>query len=96
MSPAELVELALDIGNRIDVQWGLFVTVHMALLNAAYADIHQMTVDGNASELVKRLASEHLAGRHKYSSIVVNVSHGLMLVLVTLAIIYHPLMTRKD
>ncbi len=29
-----LVELALDIGNRVDVQWELFVTVHFALLGA--------------------------------------------------------------
>jgi hypothetical protein len=34
MNAAELVELALDIGDRVDMQWGLFVTVHMALLGA--------------------------------------------------------------
>jgi hypothetical protein len=34
MTPAEVVELALAIGNRIDLQWGLFITVHLALLGA--------------------------------------------------------------
>ncbi len=39
MTPAEIITLSLEIGNRIDVQWGLFVTVHMALLGAlAYVD----------------------------------------------------------
>ena len=34
MNPAELVGLALEIGARIDVQWGLFVTVHLAIFGA--------------------------------------------------------------
>jgi hypothetical protein len=52
--------------------------------------------DGNTSELVKRMAGDHSAGRHGYSELVVKVSHGLMLILVTLSVIYHPLMTKKD
>jgi Na+/proline symporter len=39
MSEFELVQLALSIGNRIDLHWGLFVTVHVALLGAiVYVD----------------------------------------------------------
>lgn len=131
MSPAELVENALEIGNRIDVQWGLFVTVHLALLgvvtyldaplhkiekvtalliyggfaavnfsqmhaqlellNSVYLDIHQLAVDGSSLEIVNRMSEDHLAGRHRLSELVVNVSHGLMAVLVVLAIIFHPL-----
>ena len=136
MGPAELVENALEIGNRVDVQWGLFITVHLALLgalayideplhriekilgilvyvgfaainfgqmraqlelvNAAYMDIHQLVIDGNSLELLKRMSEEHAAGRHRVAKIVVNVSHGVMAILVGLSIIYHPLMTRKS
>ena len=31
MTPYELFDIALAVGNRIDVQWGLFITVHLAL-----------------------------------------------------------------
>ena len=31
MSIYELIELAYGINNRLDIQWGLFITVHMAL-----------------------------------------------------------------
>lgn len=31
MKPYELLDIALTVGNRIDVQWGLFITVHLAL-----------------------------------------------------------------
>lgn len=31
MSPYELLDISLAIGNRIDVQWGLFITVHLAI-----------------------------------------------------------------
>lgn len=31
MTPSELLEVAIAIGNRIDVQWGLFITVHLAI-----------------------------------------------------------------
>lgn len=31
MSIYELIELTSGINNRIDIQWGLFITVHMAL-----------------------------------------------------------------
>jgi len=31
MSIYELIELTNGISNRIDIQWGLFITVHMAL-----------------------------------------------------------------
>ena len=31
MTPYELFGIALAVGNRIDVQWGLFITVHLAL-----------------------------------------------------------------
>jgi hypothetical protein len=30
----ELINIALSIGNRIDLQWTLFITVHLALLGA--------------------------------------------------------------
>ncbi len=32
MSPYELLDLGIAAGTRIDVQWGLFVTVHLAIL----------------------------------------------------------------
>lgn len=32
MTPYELFDIAIAVGNRIDVQWGLFITVHLALL----------------------------------------------------------------
>ena len=31
MSPHELFDLSISIGNRLDIQWGLFITVHMAI-----------------------------------------------------------------
>jgi len=31
MTPYELLDLMISIGNRIDIQWGLFITVHMAI-----------------------------------------------------------------
>lgn len=31
MTPYELFDLAISTANRADVQWGLFITVHMAL-----------------------------------------------------------------
>lgn len=31
MSIYELIELTQSLNNRIDIQWGLFITVHMAL-----------------------------------------------------------------
>ena len=31
MTPYELFDLMISIGNRIDIQWGLFITVHMAI-----------------------------------------------------------------
>lgn len=31
MTPYELLDIALSVGNRVDVQWGLFITVHLAL-----------------------------------------------------------------
>ncbi len=34
MSAYELIQIALHIGNRIDLHWGLFITVHIALLGA--------------------------------------------------------------
>lgn len=135
MDAAELVELALDIGNRVDVQWGLFVTVHLAalgamayvdeplhpiekvvaliiyfgfaginfaqmhaqlaLMNAAYADIAALA-SSHPGALIEQMAKEHEAGRHGYAQLVVTVSHGLMFILVTLSVIYHPLMTKKD
>lgn len=135
MNAADIIEIALDIGNRIDVQWGLFVTVHLAvlgamayvdeplhpveksialviyfgfatinfiqmsaqldLLNAAYADIAQISGTERGA-LITRMAKEHLSGRHEYSGYIIAVSHGLMLVLVTLSVVFHPLMTKKD
>ena len=32
MTPYELFDVALAVGNRVDVQWGLFITVHLAVL----------------------------------------------------------------
>ena len=135
MSPAELVENALEIGNRVDVQWGLFVTVHLALLgamayldqplhkvektvavlvyggfaavnfaqmhsqlellNAVYLDVHRLALDGSTLEIIKRMSADHLAGRHRYSELVVNVSHSLMAILVVMAIVFHPLVSKK-
>ncbi|MEO1034521.1 MAG: hypothetical protein AAFX44_03060 [Pseudomonadota bacterium] len=34
MDIAATIETALEIGNRIDAQWGLFITVHLAILGA--------------------------------------------------------------
>ena len=34
MSPYELLDLALAAQNRLDAQWALFITVHLALLGA--------------------------------------------------------------
>ncbi len=31
MTPYELFDLSISIGNRLDIQWGLFITVHMAI-----------------------------------------------------------------
>jgi len=31
MTPAEVVEILMLVGNRIDLQWGMFITVHLAL-----------------------------------------------------------------
>ena len=31
MTLYELIDLSQNIGNRVDVQWGFFLTVHMAL-----------------------------------------------------------------
>ena len=31
MSPYETIDLYFSISNRIDLQWGLFITVHLAL-----------------------------------------------------------------
>lgn len=39
MSPYELLDVAIAAGTRIDVQWGLFVSVHLAVLGGiAYAE----------------------------------------------------------
>ncbi len=39
MSPYELLDVAIAAGTRIDVQWGLFVTVHLAVLGGiAYVE----------------------------------------------------------
>ena len=34
MTAYELADLAVTLGNRIDFHWGLFITVHLALLGA--------------------------------------------------------------
>lgn len=34
MTPYELFDLSISIGNRLDIQWGLFITVHMAIFGA--------------------------------------------------------------
>jgi hypothetical protein len=31
MTAYELFDIALGISNRIDVQWGLFITIHLAI-----------------------------------------------------------------
>lgn len=31
MTAYELFDVALSVGNRVDVQWGLFITVHLAI-----------------------------------------------------------------
>ncbi len=31
MTPYELFDLMVSIANRLDIQWGLFITVHMAI-----------------------------------------------------------------
>ncbi|MDJ0655714.1 MAG: hypothetical protein QNJ40_16230 [Xanthomonadales bacterium] len=39
LSAADLVEASLDIADRLDFQWGLFITVHLALFGAViYVD----------------------------------------------------------
>lgn len=32
MTPYELIDIAQSVASRIDVQWGFFLTIHMALL----------------------------------------------------------------
>ena len=32
MTPYELIDIAQSVGARIDVQWGFFLTIHLALL----------------------------------------------------------------
>lgn len=135
MNAADWIELALDIGGRVDVQWGLFVTVHMAilgaivymdqplhliekivafvvytgfslvnltqmqaqlaLLDATYADIHQLALTENATHIVKRMSGEYLAGRHQISLYTVYFSHSFMLLLVGLSLIFDQALTRK-
>ena len=31
MTPFELFDLSISIGNRLDIQWGLFITIHLAI-----------------------------------------------------------------
>ena len=31
MTPYELFDLMVSIANRLDIQWGLFITVHVAI-----------------------------------------------------------------
>ncbi len=39
MTPYELFDLSISIGNRLDIQWGLFITVHMAIFGGiVYVD----------------------------------------------------------
>ena len=39
MTSYELLDIGIAAGNRLDVQWGLFVTVHLAILGGiAYVD----------------------------------------------------------
>ena len=46
MSPSEIAELAIDISNRVDMQWGLFVTVHMAVIGAiVYLDKPMLRIE---------------------------------------------------
>ena len=46
MSPSEIAELAIDISNRVDMQWGLFVTVHMAVIGAiVYLDKPMLKIE---------------------------------------------------
>ncbi len=39
MTPYELFDLGISIANRLDIQWGLFITVHMAIFGGiVYVD----------------------------------------------------------
>jgi hypothetical protein len=135
MNAAELIELTLEIGGRVDVQWGLFVTVHMALLgaivyidhplhiiektiafvvyigfsfinisqmqvqlallDAAYADVHQLALAENATYIVRRMSEEYLAGRYQVSLYAVYVAHIVMLVLVSFSLVFDQALTKK-
>ncbi len=66
----------------------------LALLNAANIDIHQVSINGDTYELIQKMADEHMAGRHKFSSSIVKVSHSLMFVLVVLSIIFDQALTK--
>lgn len=44
MTPYELFDIALGVGTRIDVQWGLFITVHLALFGGIIYVDHPLRV----------------------------------------------------
>lgn len=53
MTLSEIAELAIDISNRVDMQWGLFVTVHMAVIGAiVYLDKPMLKIEKAIALLV--------------------------------------------
>ena len=95
----EEIEFQLKKGRHdpcVGVRAGVTLESRLAieLMNAVYKDVHQLALNGNTLEIVKRMSEDHLAGRHGWAKLVVNISHGFMAMLVALSITFHPLMTR--
>lgn len=52
MSAYELLDIAIRIGNRIDVHWGVFITVHLAPLGAIVYVGHPLSFMEKAGGLI--------------------------------------------
>ena len=56
MTPYELMELAIGVGNRIDVQLGIFITVHLAIFGGIiYVDRPLRRMEKGASIFIYTL-----------------------------------------
>jgi hypothetical protein len=50
MTAYELLDISLSISNRIDVQWGLFITIHLAIFGGIlYVDRPLRTLEKTAA-----------------------------------------------
>jgi hypothetical protein len=52
MTPFELFNLCLSIANRLDIQWSLFITVHMAILGGVIYVDRALTLSEKVGVLV--------------------------------------------